>query len=121
MKKNIQITALFLILALFPFLSYAAPRAYFKTGTASSTNATVTFTFNPASFCVANDETAGGTALWFDITDGIAVAADNSTNIKVLAGETVCASLLDKNVTNAFTVGVITASSTASYRIFGIR
>lgn len=121
MKQKTLLVVLLLSLIILPLTSFAAPRAYFKTGTASSTNATVTFTFNPASFCVANDETAGGTALWFDITDGIAVAADNSTNIKVLAGETVCASLLDKNVTNAFTVGVITASSTASYRIFGIR
>lgn len=121
MKQITLVTILLLALILSPVISFAAPRAYYNSGTATTSNATVTFTFNPASFCIANDEASGGTALWFDVTDGVAAATANGTNIKVLAGETFCLSFLDPNVTNTFTVGVITASSTAAYRMFGIR
>lgn len=92
-----------------------------KAGTASNVNATVTFTFNPRTFTVCNDEASGGTALWIDFTDGVAVASDDSTNIRILAAECHSWTFDSNNVLDSFTVGVITAAATAAYRMEGAR
>lgn len=117
-KRSI-IGCLILLVCGSPLFAFA--RAYGKSGTATTTNATITFSFNPISVTACNDNTAGNPALYIDITDGIATTADGSTNLIILAAECHTFTLEDKNVSNVFTVGVITASGTAAYRLHGVR
>lgn len=83
----------------------------------STTNTVVTFSFQPSSFYVRN---TGSIRLWFDPTDGVAVAEDESTNIPVLAGEKEVINTGDPSASGNFTIGVITGSSTTDAIICGI-
>lgn len=111
------IGCLILLSAALPSFASTA-RAYGKSGTATTTNTAVTVTFNPVSLTVCND---GAVNLYVDFTDGVAVAADNSTNLIVGASECHSWVFQDKNVNNEFIVGLITGSSTAAYRLNAIR
>lgn len=118
-KRSI-IGCLILLASAFPVYASTA-RAWGKVGTATTTNATLTCTFNPKTLAVCNTETAGGTAFFIDFTDGIATTDDNSTNIKILANTCHTWTFSDPNVLNEFTIGVITASSTAAYTMEAVR
>lgn len=121
LKINRKLNLGLLICLLVAPLTFGFARAYGKSGTATTTNATVTFTFNPVSLTACNDNTAGNPALYIDFTDGVATTADGSTNLIILAAECHTFTFEDKNVLNEFTVGVITASGTAAYRLHGVR
>lgn len=113
MMKKILVVFFVLLLG----TAQAAHKAYGKSGTATTTNAVITFPFNPSSICVSNTGTTNN--LYFDYTDGIAVAADDSTNHLVPPGATLCLAWNDPNVVNEFLVGVITSASTTTYNING--
>lgn len=99
-----------------PINLFAGPRSYGKSGTATTTNATVTLPFHPVLVCVANDSTS--IAIKIDYRDGIATLADESTNQTINAGETYCWTFVPNiSPSNTFAIGLITASSTAAYRI----
>jgi len=100
---------------------YGFARAYRKSGTATTTNATVVFSFNPRTFTACNDETAGGSSLYIDPTDGVAATTDDSTNLIIKAAECHTFQLDDPSVLNEFEVGVITSAGTAAYRLQAIR
>lgn len=121
MKQKISIWIT--LIAIAPALAFGAQtaRAYGKSGTASNTNAVITVPFNPTSVVICDDEAAGGTSLYADITDGVAVAADDSTNVIIKGGECLSIKLDDKSVLNTFAVGLITSSSTAAYRLMAFR
>lgn len=107
--------SLFLVFLFLGGEAFSAHRAWGKSGTATTTNATLTAPFNPSSICVSNTGTTNN--LYFDYTDGVAVAADDSTNHLVPPGVTICLGWNDPNVVNDFTVGVITSASTTTYNI----
>jgi hypothetical protein len=110
--RKLTAALLFLIL---PIVASAAPRGWGKSGTATTTNATLTAPFAPTDMCISNDGTAD---LIFDFTDGVATTADNSTNMTIKQGESFCQEFSEqKAVYSTFTIGVITASGTAAYRI----
>lgn len=93
----------------------AAPRYKEKRGTATTTNTAWTSTFNPRYVTVCNDGPTN--TLYFDVTDGVATTADDSTNGSLLPTECETLTLSDPNVNNTFAVGVITSASTTLYRI----
>lgn len=99
--------------------AFASVHQYQKKNTATTSNQTVTFTFNPAVWCINNSDAS--TNLWYDATDGVAAATDNSTNIELEFGSTHCYYNRSNNVLNIPTIGVITASGTATYKIWGYR
>jgi hypothetical protein len=106
--------------------AYAQTRikSYQKSGTATTASAVITgnLTFNPSSFCIYNDSTT--VDLWVDITDGVAVAADDSTNVKIPAtsvGSSLCIDSLDTSISEIPSIAVITSSSTAAYRFVAFR
>lgn len=119
MKRMKKVVGLFLALALAISAEASVRRSYGKSGTASNVNATVTYTFNPLNFWVCNLSTT--VDFYVDYTDGVAVAADNSTNLIVSAGTCISESWQDNSVTQTFTVGIITAASTAAYNMGGSR
>lgn len=114
MRKILNAT---LILIILPILAFAVPRAWGKVGTATNSNATLTCPFNPHTLTVCNNEASGGTAFFIDFTDGVAATTDNSTNIKIDAATCQSWTFLDQNISNTFTIGIITAASTAAYNI----
>lgn len=113
--RSILSAILFLSLAF--STNAAGPRSWNKSGTATTSNATLTVggstPFGPAAVCVSN--TGDTNSLYFDWTDGVATTTDNSTNQVVPPSMTICYSNLSKNVVNVMQIGVITASSTTTY------
>jgi hypothetical protein len=95
----------------------AIHRPWGKSGTATTTNATLTAPNNLSSICVTNTGTTNN--LFIDYSDGVATTADDSTNHLISPGATLCLGWDDKNVTNDFTIGVITSASTTTYNING--
>lgn len=114
------IGSLLLVLLLSPNSYSAGPRAYSKSGTATTTNAVITISFSSVNFKpfkmdVCND--GSSIDLYIDFTDGIAVAADDSTNFLIKPNECEEIQFDDRLVAETVQVGVITGSSTTSYRI----
>lgn len=95
--------------------SQAAHRPWGKSGTATTTNATLTCPFNPSSLCVSN--TGGTNNLYFNYDTGVATTADNVGNHLVPPNATICLGWNDPNVTNEFLIGVITNAATTTYNI----
>lgn len=116
MKRLIAFVLLFLT---FANGSYAGPKVWNKTGTASDASATLTVgstdtPFGPASVCVKN--TGATNPLWFSFTPP-AVATDNSLNFQVAAGEEYCITFSSQNVVNLMEIAVITtAAVTTTYK-----
>ena len=96
--------------------SAAGPRAYGKKGSATTTNATVTLPFHPIMICIRNDDATNG--LYVDWSDGVATAADESTNLYFAPGEANCYSFNpNKAPFETFAVGVLASAATAAYHI----
>ena len=97
--------------------SFAAPRMWGKRGTATTSNATLTVggstPFQPAFVCVWND---GAAELIFNFS-GTATTTDNVSNLTLKSTEAACYNFNYEGVVGTFQIGVITASSTALYRI----
>jgi len=110
-----RLLAVFVILTAFVSIGETAHRAWGKTGTATTTNATLTAPFNPAAICVSN--TGATNNLFFDYVDGVATTADDSNNILVTPGATICHGWSDPNVSNTFTIGLIASAATTTYAI----
>jgi hypothetical protein len=70
-------------------------------------------TFSPACLTFSNLSTT--VDFFIDYTDGVATTTDDSSNIKVVAGTTWSMCWNNTNVIGPFTIGIITASSTAGY------
>lgn len=124
MKRFIQ----FGILAI-STLVYAAPRTWNMnpqtTGytIASGTAQLYTATLNPRNFVACNDAAAGGQAIFINIT-GITAAAMTTalvTNVKIQPQECYSNTFDDHNVSNTFTVAIMTAAATADFRLIGTR
>lgn len=115
MMKRIFLLGLILLLAI---PGVASPRVYGKSGTATTTNATITVPFNPGAVCVLDDSSS--IDLYINFT-GVATTADGVGNFIVKNSDGAhCYSLNPKNVSETFTIGIITSSSTAAYRIEAI-
>jgi len=119
MKQKLSSWITLIACVLAPSFLYAAPRTYGKSGTATNVNTQVTVTFNPSALAVCNDSSS--ISLFVDASDGVAATTDNSTNWKIAPGECHTWTFEDKNVNNTFLVGLITASSTADYRLEAVR
>lgn len=122
MNKRLWLWTVLLFIAI---NSYAAgPRTWGKSGTATNVNATLSVkdssgtTFTPTAMCFTNTDTA--VDYFIDYTDGVATTTDDSSNIKVIHGTTSCFSFNQPNPTGPFTIGIITAASTAGYNAFAI-
>lgn len=100
--------------------STAPPRAFGKKGTATTTNATVTFAFHPVRLCVRNDDATNG--LYIDWTDGVATTGDESTNLYLPPATLECYEFSDRKSPNeTFTVGTLAAAATTAYHINAYR
>lgn len=110
----------FILAALSIFLALpveaAGPRAYGKRGTATGANATITLPFHPIMICIRNDDAANG--LYFDWTDGVASAVDESSNLYLTPGESNCFSFIaNKSPFESFTIGVLSTAASTVYHI----
>lgn len=112
-----------LLLLIFTLPVFAiGPRSWSDIGTATVTNSQKTVggssPFGPSAICVEN---TGSNTLYFDWFDGVAVAADGSTNLQVGAGKSLCFSNLPKSTSSSTVIiGFITASSTTTYVVNAI-
>jgi hypothetical protein len=102
----------------------AGPRAYGKRGTATGTNATITFPFHPTRLCVINHDAAAG--LYFDWTDGVASAVDASSNLFLPPGNIASSSqcyefAANKSPFETFEVGVLSTAAATLYIINAYR
>lgn len=98
----------------------AAPRSYYDSGSVTDVNAQITFDFNPSGFCIKN--TGATNELFYDFSDGVAVAdTTDSSNIQLAANTEHCFNTGDPNVSNDFIIGVIcSAAETTTYEVRGI-
>lgn len=96
----------------------AGPRAWGKSGTATTTNATVTVgaatPFYPASLCVKN---TGSQILYINWVTGVAAAVDDDTNLLIEPAAGYCFNFANPNVMNIMTIGLLSASATTTYNI----
>lgn len=119
MKKILYFTILFFLASL---IYAAGPRVWGKSGTATTTNATVTVggtsIFYPASLCVEN--TGATNNLFIDWSDGVATATDNSTNILIGPGKSYCFNFDNPNVLNQMDIGLLAGAATTTYNLFAI-
>ena len=95
----------------------ASPRTWHKSGTATTTAASITVggssTFGPASICVRNTDATNNLVFALNQT---AVAADNSEGILLtIASPEKCISFSNQNVSNAMTISVVAVADTATY------
>ena len=82
-----------------------------------------TATFNPRNFTSCDDAAVGGQAIFINYT-GIAAASMTTalvTNVKIQPQECYSVTFDDKNVSNTFTVAIMTAAATADFRFIGTR
>lgn len=112
--KKAILTGLAFLLTLSPVSIYAFPRSNNHSGTATTTASAYTATFNPSAWCVSNDSTSVDLFVNFVTT---ATTANDSSNVTIKANSTKCWRSADVNVLNTLTLSVITASSTAAYRM----
>lgn len=115
-KKALKVLGLILISSL---LYAAPPLTWNKSGTATTSNATITAPFNPISVCIKN--TGGTNNLWVDWTDGVATTDDDSTNVLFGPGIEYCFDFISQNVNDTFTIGVISSASTTTYKVLALR
>lgn len=87
--------------------------------TASTSNLQLTVPFNPTGVAVCNDSAT--IKIFVDLTDGVAAATNNSTNISIAPLECHTWKFAAKNASNTFLIGIITGSSTANIRAEAIR
>lgn len=114
---------LILLVLLLALPVYAAgPRSWGKTGTATTTNATLTVggatPFGPTSLCIDNLDTTDD--IYVDWSDGVATTTDNSTNIKIIHATGKCFNFSNPNVLNSFTIGILASANTPAYNIVAI-
>lgn len=116
MKRLLALTLLLLAVT----AEAAGPRIWGKSGTASTSNTTVTVgsastPFYPMRLCFSNLDATNN--IFFDWTDGVAATTDDSTNLLVSPGEKVCLETYNQNVTNVMTIGIIASAATPAYVI----
>lgn len=117
MKK---ILAILLAVLIFTPSAESAPRTHGVTGTATTTNSSVTFPFHPTQVCIINRSATE--PLYYDWTDGVATTASGSSNHYVAISSQQCWEFSpNTSPTDTFSVGLITAATTALYAINGTR
>lgn len=121
-----RVTSLLLVinLLLISIPAYSVPLTYgFDSVTAGDpadiTNDQVTVPFGPTSVAICNFSTS--ITLWVDMSDGVAVAESNSTNIAIAKETCMSFPIGERNVLNTLVIGLITASSTAEYSVSAMR
>lgn len=120
--KKIVALLLFLIV---PITYAVGPRAWGKSGTATTSNAQVTVgassstgTFYPASLCIDNEDSTNN--LYVNWVTGVASTTDNADNIRIKANTSKCFNFNNPNVSNTMVIGLITNASTVAYNIVAI-
>jgi hypothetical protein len=124
MRRVLTIVALLLATNL-----YAFPRTWSvqpqSTGyvIASNTAQLLTATFNPRNLVVCNNAAAGGQPIYVNFT-GVTAAAMTvalATTMRIEPQECYNNTFQDSNVSNTFTLAIMTAAATADYRVIGTR
>lgn len=90
---------------------------------ASNSSQTLTVTFYPKTVAYCNLASSGGAAIYFDISvtsSTATTAVTKSTADRVEPGECHSIPINDPNVNNSFFIALITASSTADYKILAV-
>lgn len=131
MQLHKRVTSLFtlLIFVMTGLYLYAAPRAWSvnpqSTGYTIASNAAqlYTATTNVKNFVACDDAAVGGQAIFIDYTGTTAAGMTTtaSTSIKIQPQECYSVTIDDPNVSNAFTVAIMTAAATADFRLIGER
>jgi hypothetical protein len=97
-------------------------RKYYRdNGTATTSNYTVEFPFNPLTFTICNEEASGGVVLYYNYVTGLAASTNKSANGRLPAGLCHSFQLEDQDAMRQFNVGVLAASSTVAFMVYGTR
>lgn len=108
------IAGLIAIISASPVLAF--PRVTEHRGTATTTSSNFSPSFNPSAWCFTNESATIDAYINF-AGSSTASNANDTPNILIKANTSVCWRSNDQNVTNAFTMAVVSVSATLTYRM----